>query len=295
VSAEDIESMREALAALGHVPPLLVGFGVERLTMSDDFWSERLMIRGTGKAVLTTLRSFGDASGEAIGRFETKLSDKSVADLIRAVDATLEGGPTPRLSLGDVRTLVSIVACGSRLDHVVGGGPLDLEPYTPLLLALDKAAFETRAIPKSTLELHLEVPTTLTPGPQTLPVVLSFQNRGDEGTWIRSPASGLEDEPTEHVRLWYAEMTVEQPGVTPLPLEPLCTALDPVVRVQRPLLWIGGGEIESRPFSASVDLTPGSYLVRASFASYGGDETVAGQNLLRGCVFSAETVVEVRK
>lgn len=293
--AEEIESMREALAALGHVPSLMVGFGIERLTLVGDFWAERLMIQGMGKSVLTTLRSFGDASGEEIGRFETKLSDTTLAELVRAVEDTLEGGPPVNLSPHEVRVLVSIVACGSRLDHVVGGGPPDLEPYTPLLLALDKAAVQTRAVAKAALKLHLEVPQTLSPGPQTLPVVLSFENRGDEGTWIRSPTSGLEDEPTEHVRLWYAERAVEQPGVTSLPLEPVCVALEPAVRTERPLLWIGAGETESRPFSATIDLAPGSYLMRASFASYGGDDTVAGQNLLRGCAFSAETTVEVGK
>ncbi len=291
--AEDIASMREALAALAHVPSLLVGFGIERLTLAGDFWAERLMIQGMGKSALTTLRSFGDASGEEIGRFESKLSDTRVVELVRAVEATLEGGPAANLSPGDVRVLISIVTGGSRLDHVVGGAPPDLEPYTPLLVALDKAAAETRAAPKTTLKLQLEVPAKLSPGPQSLPVVLSFQNRGDEGAWIRSPTSGLEDEPTEHVRLWYAERAVEQPGVTPLPLEPLCIALAPAMRTERPLLWIGGGETESRPFSATVDLATGSYLMRASFASYGGDDTVAGQNLLRGCAFSAETVVEV--
>lgn len=291
--AEEIASMREALVALGRVPSLTVGFGIERLTLAGDFWAERLMIQGTGKSVLTSLRSFGDASGEEIGRFETKLSGAMIGELVRAVDATLEGGPPANLSPGDVRVLVSIVACGSRLDHVVGGGPPDLEPYTPLLFALDKAATQTRATAKSTLGLHLEVQGTLSPGPQTLPLVLSFENRGDEGAWIRSPTSGLEDEPTEHVRLWYAERAVEQPGVTSLPLEPICVPLEPAMRTERPLLWIGGGETESRPFSTTVDLAPGSYLMRASFASYGGDDTVAGQNLLRGCAFSAETMVKV--
>ena len=292
---DDLESMREALAALGRTPSLMLGFGVERLTVREDFWVERLAIQGTGRAALSTIRSFGDASGEEIGRFESKLPDKKLADLVRAVEATLLGGPTPNLSPGDVRVLITVVACGSRLDRVVGGGPPDLEPYVPLLLALDAAAIETRAHPKATLKLDLEVPSALSPGPQTVPVVLSFENRGDEGAWIRGPYSIVEDAPTEHVRLWYAERPVEQPGVTPLPLEPVCVLLEPAVRVQRPLLWLGAGETETRQFSAAVDVSPGSYLVRASFASYAGGDTVAGQNLLRGCVFSAESTVEVRR
>jgi hypothetical protein len=294
VSTEEIELMQEALGALGRAPGLLVGFGVERLTLSGDYWAERLMIQGTGKAVLTTLRSFGDASGEEIGRFETKLGETHITELVGAVGETVHGGRLPKLSANEVRVLISIVACGARLDHIVGGGPPDLEPYKPLLLVLDKIAIATRAHPKSTLELELEVSNTLASGPQDLPIILSFTNHGDEGTWIRSPASGLEDEPTEHVRLWFAERKIPQPGITPLPLDPICIPLDPMLHVQRPLLWIGAGETEARQFTAKVDLTPGSYLMRASFASYGGDDIVAGQNLLRGCVFSPETTVEVR-
>ncbi len=295
MNTDDLESMREALVALGPTPSLMAGFGVERRTVRENFWLERLTIQGSGRSVLSTLRSFGDASGEEIGRFESKLAEDKLADLLAAVEATLQGGPVPNLSPGDVRVLITVVACGSRLDRVIGGEPPDLEPTMPLLLALDAAAFETRAHPKTTLKLGLEVPATLPPGSQALPVVLSFENRGNEGAWIRSPSSGLEDEPTEHVRLWVAERPVEQPGVTPLPLEPSCVALEPAIRVQRPLLWIGAGETETRQFSATVALDPGSYLMRASFASYSGGDTVAGQNLLRGCAFSAESMVEVRR
>jgi hypothetical protein len=293
VSTAEIESMREALAALLRTPSLMQGFGVERRTVCSDLWSERLAIRGTGQATLATLRSFGDASGEEIGRYETKLSDRALAELVHAVEATVEGGPPATLLSGDLRLLISVVACGSRLHQVVGGDPTALEPYAPLLRALDAAAFETRTAPKSTLQLGLEIPANLPDGPRSLGVVLSFQNRGNEGAWIRNPASHMKDEPTEHVRLWYAQRPVAEPGMMPPPLKQYCVALDPIVRVERPLLWLGGGETESRQFSAAVDLLPGSYLMRASYASYDGEDTVAAQPLLRGCVFSAEIPVEV--
>jgi len=105
----------------------------------------------------------------------------------------------------------------------------------------------------------------------------------------------MRDEPTEHVRLWYAQRPVEEPGMMPLPLKQYCVGLAPIVRVERPLLWLGAGETESRQFSAPVDLSPGSYLMRASYASYDGEDTVAAQPLLRGCAFSAEITVEVRE
>jgi len=140
----------------------------------------------------------------------------------------------------------------------------------------------------------LETPTrTLGAGEQDVPVMLSFVNRGDEGAWIHNPFAAM-DGAQEHIRLWYAEKPVEEPGVTPLPVEPEWVALEPPTLVQRPLLWIGPGETETRQFSAKLSLDPGRYLMRASFSSYEVDETVAGQNLLRGSAFSSEHTVEVR-
>ncbi len=285
--------MREALTALARNPSLLQGFGIERQTLRDRLWYEWFAVQGAGKATLRTLRSFGDASGEEIGEFETQLPNGAVEDLLRAVEATLDGGPQAALSPGDVRVLVSLVACGSRLDRIIGGGPEELMPYKPLLLALDRAAAETRTKAKATLKIDIAVASRITPGLQVLPVTLSFHNRGNEGVWIRNPCAPTSDVPTEHVRFWYAERPQHQPGVTDLPVEPLSLDLEPIVVAERPLLWLGAGETEERAFSAHIELDPGPYLVRASFSSYVGGDTVAGQNLLRGCAFSAEHTVEV--
>jgi hypothetical protein len=273
---------------------LLSGFGIERLTLAGDRWRESLSIVGSGKTSLSTLRSFGDASGEAIGRYASALPAPELAGLVDAAGATLDGGPPPRLSPEDVRLVITIVACGSQLTHVVGGGPPALEPYQPLLVALDRVAVATRRQPQAVVRLGLELPPLVAAGPHTLATVLAFHNPGSAGAWLRNPAAIDEDSEREHVRLWYAERPVEQPGVTPLPLEPAWVPVVPEMRAQRPLLWLGPGEREARPFTAQLTLDPGSYLVRASFASYAGEDSVGGQPLLRGCVFSEEHVLEVR-
>jgi hypothetical protein len=293
VTSEAIQSTREALAALRRTPALMQGFGVERVTRRAELWHERLTVAGSGRAILSTVRSFGDASGEDIGRFATELAPATLDDLIQAVDDTVMGGPMPLLSPADVRLEVSIVACGSRLDHVIGGGPPDLEPYQPLLLALDRIAVATRARPQATLHLGIGIPPVIGVGRQTIPLELRFENRGDTGTWIRNPFAPM-DANSEHLRLWFAEQVVEQPGVTPLPMEPCWVNVEPAVRVQRPLLWLGPGEREARLFSATLDIDPGTYLMRASFESYLGGETVAGIGMVRGCVFSRECSVEAR-
>ncbi len=291
---EDVASMREALASLARAPALKASFGIERTTVRSDLWHERLAIAGTGRATLATLRSFGDASGEDIGRYQAQLTQANVDDLLRAVEATVDGGPAAPLSPGDVRVLVTIVACGAKLDHVIGGGPEHLAPYTALLSALDRVAFAARGRPVCSLRLGAEIPDVQNASEPSLPVVLTFANAGNEGAWLRNPAAGMDDTTAEHVRLWCAPVPTDEPGVTPLPMEPEPVPLEPALHVQRPLLWLGAGESESRPFSAKVDLPPGRYQMRASFSSYAGADTVAGQNLLRGCVFSPELTVEVR-
>jgi hypothetical protein len=291
---EDIASMREALASLARAPALKASFGIERITMRSDLWHERLAIAGTGRVTLSTLRSFGDASGEDIGRYQGQLAEPDVDGLLRAVEASVGGGPAAPLSPGDVRVLVTLVACGAKLVHVIGGGPEHLAPYSELLAALDRTAFAVRRRPACTLRLGAEIPDVIDASDSGVPVVLTFANAGSEGAWLRNPASGMDDTTTEHVRLWYAPLPVEEPGVTALPMEPEPAPLVPALHVQRPLLWLGACESESRPFSASLALPPGRYLMRASFSSYAGTDTVAGQNLLRGCVFSPEQTVEVR-
>jgi hypothetical protein len=193
-----------------------------------------------------------------------------------------------------VRVLITLVACGAKLVHVVGGAPEHLAPYRELLTALDRTAFAVRRKPVCSLRLDAEIPDVLSAADPSVPVVLTFANAGSEGAWLRNPAAGMDDTATEHVRLWYAPVPIEEPGVTPLPMEPEFVPLEPALRVQRPLLWLGAGDNESRPFSARVQLEPGQYLMRASFSSYDGADTVAGQNMLRGCVFSSERTVEVR-
>jgi hypothetical protein len=288
----DPSSMREAIQAVVAVPGQLAGFGFERVTERDGLWLERLSIRGGGRVHLCSNRSFGDASGEDIGCFEADLEAARVAELVRDVEAALPGGPAPNLSPGDVRVTLSVVASGARWERVVGGAPPDLEPYQPLLRTLDALAFESRACPLRTLGLDLQLDGRLRAGEQAVPVTLAFKNRGPAGYWLRNP-SALVDEPAEYVRLWYAARPPEQPGVTPLPVEPMWAPLEPVTRAERPLIWIGPQSVETRQFTASLPLDPVPYFLRAGFASYHGADTVAGQHHLRGCVFSRELEVEV--
>jgi hypothetical protein len=287
----DTSSIGEALRAVAAVPALLSSFGVERVTERDSLWSERLSISGGGRAHLCSMRSFGDASGEEIGCFETQLAGPRLDQLVRDVQAVLPGGPAPNLSPGDVRVTISVVAAGARWECVVGGLPPDLEPYQPLLRTLDALAVEVRAHPLRTLGVELQLGAPLRAGEQSVPVTLTFENRGTAGYWLRNP-SAFADQETEHARLWYAAKPVEEPGMTPLPPQPMWADLEPITRADRPLIWIGPQSTETRRFTASLALDPVPYFLRAGFAGYEGTDTVAGQPHLRGCAFSNELEIE---
>jgi hypothetical protein len=293
--ADDVRMMREALAALATTATQMASLGVERTTESQALWSERLAVKGTGMVTLSTNRSFGDASGAAIGHFETSLSADRVAELASAAAAVLQGGPPPHLSPSDVQIALSVVAAGARWERQVGGLPPDLAPYQPLLRALNEIARSALASPVATLSLRVTFGAHPRAGIQRLPVTLEFENGGSSGYWLRNPSAGMEDTEDEHVRLWYAQRQPEVPGVTALPLEPFAVALEPSVRAERPLMWIGPQAVEGRSFTASLEVDPGSYLFRASFATYSGGETIGGQPLMRGCVFSQEISVEVAR
>jgi hypothetical protein len=290
----DPSSIAEALRAVTAVPALLSGFGVERVTESDSLWFERLSISGGGRIHLCSKRSFGDASGEEIGCFETELARPRLDQLVRDVQAVLPGGPIPNLSPADVRVTISVIAAGARWECIVGGLPPDLEPYQPLLRTLDAVAVEVRAHPLRTLGLELQLGASLRAGEQSLPVTLTFENRGTAGYWLRNP-SAFADQETEHVRLWYAAKPLERPGVTPLPPEPMSVELVPIARADRPLIWIGPQSSEARRFTASLALDQVPYFVRAGFAGYAGGDTIAGQPHLSGCVFSNELEIEPQR
>lgn len=292
---DEVRAMRKALSALAVSPAQMVGFGVERVIRSDSLWAERLAVAGTGRATLATNRSFGDASGAAIGHFETSVPADRVAGLASAAAAVLDGGRPPKLSPADVQIEISVVAGATRWQRSIGGGPQDLRPYQPLLRALNQIAGAALTSPVATLSLGLAFSEPPRASRQRLPVVLQFQNAGSAGYWVRNPFAATEDTDEEHVRIWHAQRQEQLPGVTPLPLEPVPVALEPAVLDHRPLIWIGPHATTTLSFTASLEIEPGPRLFRASFASYAGTDDVGGQPLMRGCVFSNELATEVAR
>lgn len=291
----------------------LAGFGLERITASSPFWEERLAIDGTGRVTLRTRRSIADVSGEAIGAYAFDAGCDAAASVAKQVRAAaLLSFSAVHVEPFGVRTIVSIVAGGAAQRVVVGGGPERLAPLGPLLQELDRLAMAARRHPEMTLGLELETAAPLRRGMTEVPVVLRFRNVGNTGYWMTEPSSfppglGTDDDAKrmpatedgvdwrrEHCLVWFGFREPETPGVTPLPVEVTRGALAPEDRGLPPLVWMPPRGAIERRFRAAIPLhEAGSLVVRASFASYAGDDTIAGRPRLRGCVFSNDLSSEI--
>ena len=267
---------------------LLPGFGLERLTLAGEpigpstyLWEERLTLQGSGDVGLDTRRSIADMSGEEIGEYRSTECEETVLGLVRLVRETgLDELPAFEIDPIDVRVRFSIVGGGTCHEYPISvQDPEALEPLQPLLGELDRLALEVRKHPVATLGVSLELPSEAGVGEHQLPVMLRFRNSGNVGTWVTHPGA-MEGTP--------------EPDVTPVSPEIFSAPLSPAQGDDDRLLWLAGPSEVALESTASVSLPdPGTYLARAVYSCYSGEDTVGGQRRVRGCVFSNELAIEV--
>ena len=282
---------------------LLPGFGLERLTIAGEpigpstyLWEERLTLQGSGDVGLDTRRSIADMSGEEIGEYRSTECEETVLGLVRLVRETgLDELPAFEIDPIDVRVRFSIVGGGTCHEYPIGvQDPEALEPLQPLLGELDRLALEVRKHPVATLGVSLELPSEAGVGEHQLPVMLRFRNSGNVGTWVTHPGAMEGTPETDHCSLLYCYREELEPDVTPVPPEIFSAQLDSTQADQEALLWLAGASEVALESTASVSLPdPGTYLARAVYSCYSGEDTVGGQRRLRGCVFSNELAIEV--
>lgn len=285
-------------------PEALLGFGLERHTTaglrypSGIFqWEERLAARGDGTAELLSRRSIAEVSGEEIGLYRQGLElDRAskLASLVR--DTDLLGQPLFRVEPGDVGVRITVVAEGAVGEKNIGvRDPAALEPIQPLLAELDRLAMEIRHSPAMTLRLELDVPAEARPGQIEMPVVVRFINSGPQGYWVRHPRLLASLDRTETARLFFGSADRAGPDITPLPTEMHGAPLISTNSVDSDMLWVPANGVAEHHATAKVLFRDyGTYLLRAMWASYEGEETVAGQPRLRGAAYSNEISVEVK-
>ncbi|MDH4156117.1 MAG: hypothetical protein OEW00_02435 [candidate division Zixibacteria bacterium] len=282
---------------------ILSGFGFERMTTVTPeivpgtcAWEEKLTVRADGHVSLFTRRSITEASSEIIGHFESSQDKDALLDLIRLVkESPFDRQPRVRIDPGDVSVRLRFVIGGAWYEHYTSPkDPRAMDAIGPLLQELDRLGAEARHRPVMALELRLEMPDEVKPGENMLPVNLTFANPGREGFWVTHPGSLDAAQPSEHCRLLYGRQPEIEENITPLPMEIVTADLKRTKKDDPPLIWIPAEAEVRYQFVAKLNLRdPGTYLARAAFSSYSGEDIVGGQPRLRGCVFSNEVRIRV--
>lgn len=303
------EAFRQALGGLLKGDEgLRAGFGLERRTTAgppippDAFcWEESLTVQGNGNIALKTRRSIADVSAEPIGEFQSAQGKDVVMNLVRLVlDSGLDVQPPFRVEPTDVQVRLGVIVGGITHASSIGmRDPAALAPLRPLLQQLDRLAAEARKYPVISLALQLERPPAMTAGRMEIPVDLSFVNTGLSGFWITHPstlasrdASGATT--TEHCGFLCGRRPDPQPGITPLPMALERSPLVAAAMDGKAFLWVPPSSRVSIRFTAAVGFpSTGTYVARAVFSSYQGDDSLGGQPRLRGCVFSNEVTLPV--
>jgi|JI10StandDraft_1071094.scaffolds.fasta_scaffold56573_4 hypothetical protein len=264
----------------------LAGFGIERICSAAPLWEERLTVDAEGAVQLSTRRSLSDVSGESIGTFGQPGRRDVLMQIVAALQAVnwpAPMGAAPRPYAMQIR--LSTVLNGELRSVALPVEPQSLAPLAPLLQLLDRLAAEVRQRPVRSLALAAECAAPRAQGTHELTLALRLRNKGEAGYWVTAPGSTAAAE-TDSCTLYFAALPKPEPGVTPLPVTPR-TALLRSVTSSEPLIWIGPHSEYVQHLRGRVDLdSAGTWSMRIGFATYSGEDTIAGQPRMRGCAFS---------
>lgn len=296
--------LRKSLAAAkaGH-EGVLAGFGLERYIVygppagsSLRQWQESLALRGTGAATFENLRSITDGGGEDVGIFRGVIERQELAEVIDLVDRVglLDEAPY-RIEPADMSIRMTIIVGGIEVVKYIGvNEPERLEKLQPLFRRLQEIELGLRKNPTRSLGLEMTAPEAGAVGMQTLPVTLRFLNRGTESYWIQHPRELGRGAYYDRCTLNYGLRVPIHPGITPLPIEVMETALRPDTEAGLQMIWLPAGGVQDVPLTAEVNFhQAGEFLLRAVYSNYSGGESVGGVPRMRGCVFSAEKSIPV--
>ncbi len=288
-----IEKSLRAVKA-GH-QGILPGFGLELLIVNGPpsgplgrQWQDRLVITGRGVAEFHSIRPMSDGSGEPAGLFRGAVSLQDLAEVVDAVEATGLVDEAPfRIEPSDMNIRVSIIVGGMHVVKYIGvKEPGRLERLQPLFERLQRIEAAVRGNPVRTLKLEMSVAEMSGVGVQVVPVMLRFINQGTEPYWIPHPR-GLNLGP-------YHDRATLSYGRGPSPADMLESPLRAEVEAGVQMIWMGSGWTQEIRTVAEVNFhQAGRFVVRATYSTYSGEETVGGVARLRGCVFSAEQMVAV--
>jgi hypothetical protein len=289
--------------ALQGSPEHLEEFGLERVLLAGagipgagPEWEERFSLTGSAVLSLSTRRSMGDLSFEPIGKFQLAASREMIRGVIQQLrDARLDEVPPCQLGVADAKIRVTVAAGGILQQVSIGTQDAAAAPsIQPLLQELDRLAGMVRASGVRTMRLNLSMPYHLRAAVKMrLQVALEFQNTGDEGYWVTHPGAMERSAPWERCSLLFGRKAESASGMPVSASEIYEVALEPAHSGGLDLFWVGGESETEQSFTATLVLpAPGTYVARAVYSSYAGEDQVGGQPRMRGCVFSNEVEIE---
>jgi hypothetical protein len=289
-------------AAKGN-PTALANFGIERATVgglgippAGYEWEERLTLDGDGHLRLQTRRSISDDGLEAIGEFSLSCDDTVVANTIELLrDARLDEMPRSRIEPSELRLQITLAAGGAHQQTTISlNDPDSIDRAAPLLSELDRLALLARENPVKTLSIRLEMPPRAPAARVALSLSLTFINEGTAGYWLTHPNALAPAVSWERAALLYGKKPEIRPGITPLPVELSESPLQAADQKDADLFWLGPGGSVEHQFTTTMNFSePGTYLARATYSTYAGEDQVAGRARMRGCAFSNEVEIEV--
>jgi hypothetical protein len=255
--------------------------------------SDRLIIKGDGKATFSTIRSRMDLAGEEIGNYEGEIDKEHVRELFQQLkDSGFESLPPEEGSIsGASRHRLAITIGGAYAFSSFSTFPTAIETVDDKLREIINTVRENKL---RVLKLTIDISKPAKGKP--IDVTINFPNLGTEPFFIRNPKN-MKQTKRDVFAVEYGLIPEEKPGFTSPPIQWKQVKLEElkVEKDELDYIRLEPGATHSVKATKAVTIDePGKYLIHAIFGDYELNSTVAGVPILRGHAVSEDVEVSIK-
>lgn len=257
---------------------------------------DRLLLKGDGGLEYATRGSQTHAGGKEAGLYRAQVPPERVkAFLAVLARMDLDSLEPQQVELPSALISLQAIGAGWKAHTVLGKkDPNALKPLAPLFQEISSLIDIAWESPVWAVSLESRIRKTIG---DRIAVQLEFKNRGQEGVWLTNPMGEGFDRKSGCFRISFAKKKALPPGVTPIPKPPKYEELEPDPRMENPdptgeLIWIKPGASCILNMASRLPEASDAYLVGADYASYAGEDRVAGKYRLRGALYSLDTLIQ---
>ena len=249
--------------------------------------SSRLVIRSDSRqAFLEKHRSESDSAGEAIGTFQSEVSDKVLTNILAKANRTIVPALPPARGGGPGSTVITLrFEEGERkiMRTFTTGDMNILSVVEELLSALAQLSGQLEAHPLCALQTAIEYKDS--PQPH---FVLTLRNIGRQRICFADPRLLPPGDPDCWAGAQVAELPEEKPGITSPPLQWTRLSLEtPAPSALAANVVLGPGESLSAKTVIWKNWRPKTrYLALGIYSDYTGPAEINGIYRIRGATFS---------